>query len=165
MRVELHLILWVTAVVSISAVLFHGSAEVSQIPSMGSGAALEVAVLQDGSSGPMTASTDVDFPRSLPQIDEGARWLFAVAGPAEIEAPLPTEVASTPPVLKGIISSAGGLRAVFALTPQATDYVVAATGEEVGEYRIKDIAADRVLGVSAGGDEVTFNLRGAGEHP
>ncbi len=76
-----------------------------------------------------------------------------------------TEVAAAPPVLKGIISSADGLRAVFAVTPTATDYVVAATGQSVGEYRIKDIASDRVLGISAGGDEVTFNLRGAGEHP
>lgn len=57
------------------------------------------------------------------------------------------------------------MRAVFAPGPAATDYVVAATGQNVGEYRIKDIASDRVLGVSAGGEMVTFNLRGAGEHP
>lgn len=78
---------------------------------------------------------------------------------------MPTEVPSVQPVLKGVISGAEGLRAVFVLAPDATDYVVAATGQSVGEYRIKDIASDRVLGVSAGGEEVTFNLRGAGEHP
>lgn len=165
MRLELHLILWVTAAASVGAVLFHSSAEFSQIPSIGSGAAMEVAVLEDASSGPMAASTDGGFPRTLPQIDKGARWLFAVVEQAAIEAPQPTEIASSLPVLKGIISGADGLRAVFALTPGAADYVVAATGQSVGEYRIKDIAADRVLGVSAGGDEVTFNLRGAGEHP
>lgn len=165
MRAELHLILWVTAAASVGTVLFRSSAEVTQIPSIGSGAAMEVAVLEDKNLGPTAASTDAVFPRSLPGIAEDARLLFAVAGPPKTAPPVSTEVASTPPVLKGIISSAGGLRAVFALAPAATDYIVAATGQNVGEYRIKDIAADRVLGISAGGEEVTFNLRGAGEHP
>jgi hypothetical protein len=126
---------------------------------------MEVAVLEDRNLGPTTASNDAIFPRPLPGIDEDVRLLFAVTGQQEIEPPLSTSVASVRPVLKGIISSAGGLRAVFALDPAATDYVVAATGQSVGAYRIKGIAADRVLGISAGGDEVTFNLRGAGEHP
>lgn len=165
MRVELHLILWVTAAASIGAVLFHSNAEHSQIPSIGSGTAMEVAVLGSKNPGPRTPSKDAHFPRQLPDIDEDARALFVVSGQPEIEPPLPSEVASAPPVLKGIISSAGGPRAVFAVDPTAIDYVVAAIGQSVGEYRIKDIASDRVLGISAGGDEVTFNLRGAGEHP
>jgi len=165
MRNELHLILWVTAVASLSAVLFRSSFEVPQIPSPLSGSAAEVSVLASANLGPADASIEAPLPLSLPDLDEDARPLFEVGGPPQaVEVAPHSTPGAGPPMLKGIISSADGLRAVFVLDGTTTDYKVAGPGESVGEYRIKDVAADRVFAVSAGGDDVTFNLRGAGEH-
>lgn len=165
-RAELHLILWVTAAAAVSAVLFRSSFEVPQIPSPRSGSAAEVSVLGHEGSGAPTASADLNIPRSLPQIDNAARSLFKVGSlPQSPEVAPSSAPASAPPVLKGIISGVEGLRGVFVLDAAATAYVVAGPGESIGEYRIKDVAADHVVAVSTGGDDVTFNLRGAGEHP
>ena len=73
--------------------------------------------------------------------------------------------ASTPPMLKGIISGARGLQAVFSPASAPTDYLVVGRGERIDGYQIEEVAADRVFAVSAGGENVTFNLRGVGEHP
>ena len=163
MRVELHLFLWVTAAVAIGTVLFRGPGDVPQIPSVQSGTELEGSLLASEEA-QSAATVTLQFPRSLPDIDKRVRPLFTAVGTTpSVEAPV-AEVVAALPILKGIISGADGLHAVFVLDP-ATSYVVVGPGESIGAYQIKDVAMDRVLGVSAGGEEVTFNLRGAGEHP
>lgn len=165
MRAELHLILWVTAAVTVGAVLFRSSDDVAQIPSVGRGAAMEVSVPATEGNAAVPGRADLPFPRLIPSIDLTARPIFRVGNvPAEVAPPL-AQPAAASPVLKGIISSSSGLRAVFVLDPNTTDYSVVSVGDSIGAYQIKDVSMDRVLGVSAGGDEVTFNLRGAGEHP
>lgn len=166
MRAELHLILWVTAVASLSAVIFRGSFEAPQISLPVSGSVAEVSVLASTTSGQTVGDIASSFPRSLPDLDEDARPLFDVGElPQVLEVGAHNVPESGPPLLKGIISGADGLRAVFVLDATTTEYRVAGPGESIGEFRIKDVTADRVLAVSAGGDDVTFNLRGAGEHP
>lgn len=167
MRFELHLILWVTAAVSLSAVLFHGTVGVAEISmsgatSVGHQRSLQVEAVEQGA-----IKTTEMFPRPLPDVSQHTRRLFNIVAelqPVETAAPT-VSVEPGLPMLKGVVSGVDGLRAVFAMDATSADYIVAGPGDSVAGYRIEDVAADRVSAVSAGGDDVTFNLRGAGEHP
>lgn len=167
MRLEAQLILWVTALLSLGATLFHGTFNNAQLSS-------EVSELEelnieahDGAVDSSSAKNLHLFPRRFVEVDQSVRSLFEVEIPAFSAETVVPAIISEPelPVLKGVVSSAQGLRAVFALGVNEGHYVVAAPGDDIGGYQIDKIEAGEVSAVSASGELATFNLRGAGEHP
>jgi hypothetical protein len=164
LRIELQLILWVTAGVLAALIVFRSD---------GGGAIL----VSDLTSAPPIADAtspsaaipkriDVD-PAPVSQLDEIAsrsRSIFSVAVdpvPARpIEAAVPSRVL---PILKGIFSIGSEKRAVFLAHSDAGGYVSADVGDEVDDVTITLIDAERVVAVDADEKTYSFTLRGAGE--
>lgn len=96
--------------------------------------------------------------------DISVRPMFAViAIPlAQVQVSLAPE-AALPPVLKGVLGGADGRMAVFSRDAVGAEVVTVSPGEAVAEYRIEQIGEDFVTAVSPAGEEVRFELRGAGE--
>jgi hypothetical protein len=66
-------------------------------------------------------------------------------------------------VLKGVISSEGELRAIFALDPSATTYITAGPGDAVAGLTIQKVGSAEVIAASSTGDLIVLRLLGAGE--
>jgi len=166
MRLELHLILWVTAGLAVVAALFHGDSTQLRISSRVPESA-ELYVLHDSEQ----RSPSGRFNRALlgvsaGEFEPGSRLFAVTASPVSNgDAGIPVaEVPQVVPILKGILDGEEGRRAVFAAEGLGA-YRTAAEGDTVAGYLIEEIGSDRVVATGADNDAVTFTLRGAGERP
>jgi hypothetical protein len=166
MRVELRVILWVTALAVIGLAVLRGFWHVPQLSSRD--------VVQD-----MVATSKLTAPvvgavreaasrrsASLPDVDVTSRPMFdivaAVAAPVIVEETIETEVYL--PILKGIIEQDEHFLAVFSLPPEPS-YTTIAVGDRFQGYRVLSIGGDFVSVLSPSNETVIFRLRGAGELP
>jgi hypothetical protein len=167
MRIELRLILWVTALAMFSLVIFRGF---SQAPSLTlpdierDGAEASESLHRVATITPAPERRDELL---LPEIDAAARPMFEiVAGipePMIVEVERPVEV--YPPKLKGIVEQGGRFLAVFSEGSGDSPYSVVGVGDSVQGYRVRAIESDHVAAESSSRETVIFKLRGAGELP
>jgi hypothetical protein len=164
MRLELHLFLWVTAGLAL-VIQLSGGVRLPEQVSLG-GASIRAQIV-DGKSGDPDINSEtspvVDRVGSV-VYDPSVRPMFTVI--AVSEAPAQVFVApevAMPPILKGVLGGVDGRRAVFSTEPGATDVVTVSPGETVTDYRIEQVGEDYVTAVSPTGEQVRFELRGAGE--
>jgi hypothetical protein len=163
MRRELTVILWVTALSSLGLVLIHGNLSVGIGNVLIEGDELTPA----GPSGQTTnaPSNGPNTGLELPPPNPLTRALFDIAiPPATPSAPAVVAVEAAPPVLKGIVSSEGELRAIFA-SPNTSQYQSAGEGETIGGFKITALLPDSVSLVSPVGTRTDLRLRGPGETP
>jgi hypothetical protein len=165
MRLELHLFLWVTAGLAVLLQLTGGILLSEKVVIEQSAVRVQLVVddtemvENDAVSGRIAKWTEFAL------YDKSVRPMFSVnyitlpVAPAEFAA----EPQTVPPVLKGVLGGDGGRKAVFTLDPAGADYIAVGVGETVSDYRIEAIGQDFVTAVSPAGEEVRFELRGAGE--
>jgi hypothetical protein len=164
MRLELHLFLWVTAGLALVTQLSGGVRLLEKV-SVGS-APIRAQIVDekyDNIDVNPGASPVMDRVESV-TYDPSVRPMFTVI--AEYEAPAQIIVAhevAILPVLKGVLLGVNGRRAVFSPEPGATEVVTASAGETVADFRIEQVGEDYVTAVSPTGEQVRFELRGAGE--
>lgn len=101
----------------------------------------------------------------LAEYDQSVRPMFNVISmsPSASQAELLAGQQIVLPVLKGVLTWDAGRKAVFTREPIGSDYILVGVGEAVSDYRIDTIGQDFVTAVSPTGEEVRFELRGAGE--
>lgn len=166
MRIELHLILWVTALVSLAVPIFHGNSKSVEVefPSRDP-TVMTVDSKPPDPSGKDEPTADI-LSRQLPEFDAQARPLFYIKDVASEGTPNVVAAAEPDvlPVLKGIVSSGNDLRGIFFVEADGS-YVSAAVGDEVGSLRVVSIQPDRLQMAPAAGKPITLVLRGVGENP
>jgi len=153
LRREVHAILWVLALIALAWALYCATIRNSDDSEYNSNTASA-----DYAEPEYIVSTNAFEPRRLIAIPSDARTLFQPPAMQASASALPME-----PVLKGILMSGSGLRAVF-MDPANGTYRTAGEGEMVGALQLLRIGADRVVVQSTSGNRVLY-LRGAGEHP
>ena len=165
MRLELHLFLWVTAGLAVLLQLSGGIRLPEKLTFDQSLVRAQLAVDDTDNSrtdlvpGRITARTGmVGYDRSIRSMFNTRLVTFQDSQP---EFAIGLQV--IPPVLKGVLGGDEGRRAVFARGPSGADYIAVGVGETVSDYRIVAIGQDFVTAVSPAGEEVTLELRGAGE--
>jgi hypothetical protein len=165
MRFEGHLILWVTAGLSLVGPIFYGTQVPAPVPFITTKAdnSIDDKPVQDQLR-PNNNELQIAS-RTLPEIDQGVRSIFMVHAASSLEPITPTAPieARIFPVLKGIVASDGEFRAVFTLDPSASDVTIAKVGDHLAGYWIRKINADHVEAETDSGTQTSFPLRGAGE--
>lgn len=165
LRPEVHLILWVTAGLSLAGTVFYGTPRLANVTSEATEAANLVGRSPIQSPPPVSNNESRVSRRTFPEIDQGVRPLFdVVAAPITVsEAPIAPVAASILPVLKGIIATDGNFRAAFVLDPSTGTLTIAQAGDHFAGYTIEEIDPDRVVATTDSGTKTVFSLRGAGE--
>lgn len=165
MRLELHLFLWVTAGLAVLLQLSGGIhlSEKVVIEQLAVRAQLvfdDTAIVGNDAVPGRIAERD-----GFVAYDQSVRPMFNVGSMTLPVAP--PEVSAEPqtvlPVLKGVLGGDAGRNAVFTADPAGAGYITAGVGETVSDYRIEVIGQDFVTAVSPSGEEIRFELRGAGE--
>ena len=167
LRPEVHLILWVTAGLSLAGTVFYGTPSPPNVTSEATEAANLVGRLPTQNQPSVGNNESRIARRTFPEIDQGVRPLFDVVT-AEVtvsEAPIAPVAASILPVLKGIIAADGNFRAVFVLDPSTGAFTSAQIGDHLAGYWIREIDRDQVVATTESGTKTVFSLRGAGESP
>lgn len=168
MRIELHLILWVSALVFGAFVIFHGydsslsigypQVESGNLPGEQEPISVDEAARQ--SPALLDSELLVDAPGTRDIFT--ARTSEPVAMPAEVlvAAPILSEI-----VLKGVVGSGPYLRIIVSKTGSDAYFALAA-GEKFEQFEVKAISDDgAILRNSSTGEERILTLRGLGEAP
>lgn len=164
MRLELHLFLWVTAGLAVLVQLSGGLRLPAQIPFDGVSVRAQLADANGQSADEKVDIHSLEGRIGAADYDYAIRPMFTVIAAPEIQPAIVTlsETAS-PPELKGMLGGDDGRRAVFSNKPGTAEVVIVSAGAEVAGYRIELVGEDFVLATAPTGDEVRFELRGAGE--
>ncbi len=165
LRPEVHLILWVTAGLSLAGAVFHSTQSLPNLTSEAIEAENLIVSLPTKNQPSVNNNESRVTLRTFPEIDQAVRPLFdvTVIPIAASEASIAPAVALTLPVLKGIIASDGNFRAVFVLDPATGAFTSAEIGDHLAGYWIREIDPDRVVVTTDSGTKTTFSLRGIGE--
>jgi hypothetical protein len=165
LRPEAHLILWVTAGLSLAGAVFYGTPNALNVTSEATEAANLVGSPPIKEPPPANNNESRATHRTFPEVDQGVRPLFdiVVVNTISSEAPVAPVTAAILPVLKGIISGDGNLHAIFVLDPATETLTTAQIGDHLAGYWIRDINRDGVVATTDSGTKTIFSLRGAGE--
>lgn len=165
LRPEAHLILWVTAGLSLAGTIFYGTPGLPNVTSEATEAANLIGHMPTQDQAPVSNNVTRIANRTFPEIDQGVRPLFdVIAAPISAsEAPIAPASVSTLPVLKGIIAADGNFRAIFALDPSTGAATIAQIGDHLAGYWIRSIDPDEVVVTTDSGAKAVLLLRGAGE--
>lgn len=167
MRLEFHLILWVTAGIAGMLILSSGT-----LPSAKTSLPFDGNLNEQIATSPegfeQTGIRRLTYPElSFADYDDSVRGLFPRVESVSITTPTPREenLATALPILKGMLSDGVIRKAVFAADPSASQYVVRGVGEQITDYRILEIGEDFVVAAAPSGEVISFKLRGTGEAP
>ncbi|MBI4924139.1 MAG: hypothetical protein HY834_20580 [Devosia nanyangense] len=165
LRIEGHAILWVTALLSLGFTTFHGNFTSFQEATDRNESQSQQSTQSSLGSAAQTENDRAIVERSLPEIDRQARTLFYIEAVSMEPSPAPLAVVPDAArlILKGIVSSGGELRAVFAIAQSGEGYVTAGAGDVVAGFQITSVSRDRVVASSPNGEATVFELRGTGE--
>ncbi len=165
LRPELHLILWVVGGLSLAATALYRAPASLNTASPAPEAANMVGRPPTEDRSSISHNKSPAIVRIFPEIDQSVRSLFdtPTAENASSETPVAPIPQTALPVLKGIISSDGNLRAVFVLDPSTGTLATAQIGDHFAGFWLREINSDGVVGISEAGDRTVFALRGAGE--
>lgn len=159
MRLELHIVHWSVALVAAALAAVHRPAPVPAPDSPVSGRQLTAALVT-----PADPETDVS-PAPL-QAGRSERPLFRT--PVSRQAQVPVVAAAPPPeipILKGIVETANGRKAVFAAGGLGGPYLVIGAGEVIGTFHVEHVTPDGVVVRDFRGELIRLALRGSGESP
>lgn len=163
MRLEIHLILWVTAVALVTASLFIGWRGETELNSL---ARASIGLEQDETNPihDQQATVEGRGTAALPSINPSARSIFPSVMPM-VGYEQPILSVNALPVVVGIFSTAGRMAALIVesggLQPKLFE-----EGDALGNFVIRHISMDGVvLENTADGTQESILLRGAGELP
>lgn len=165
MRLELHLFLWVTAGLAVFLQLSGGIRLPEKLAFDQSLVRAQLAVDDSDNSRTDLVPKIITERTGMVEYDRSMRSMFNTrfVKITDSQPDFAIGLQVIPPVLKGVLGGDEGRRAVFTRDPSSADYIAVGVGGTVSDYRIVAIGQDFVTAVSPTGEEVTLELRGAGE--